>query len=188
MAQPPPALSTDRDREPGGAARRDRGRRLRRCRRADRGAALGAGIPSQIEFATGTVLSSVNIPLEGVPLREELSNRAGVPAVVDNDANCAALAESDELPGSNIVMLTLGTGVGGGVVIDGRIFRSSGPRRRARPRGDRRERPSVPGLVPEPRLPRGFLLRDGARGAMPTRSQRTAPTPTSDASSPSTAR
>ncbi|MBA2504761.1 MAG: ROK family protein [Thermoleophilaceae bacterium] len=88
-------------------------------------AAIGAGIPSQIEFATGTVLSSVNIPLEGVALRDELSARLGVPAVVDNDANCAALAEADSLPGSNIVMLTLGTGVGGGVVIDGRIFRGS---------------------------------------------------------------
>ncbi|MBA3301560.1 MAG: ROK family protein [Thermoleophilaceae bacterium] len=92
---------------------------------AGRPAAVGAGIPSQIDFASGRVLSSVNIPLEGVPLREELAGRLGVPVVVDNDANCAALAEAHELPGSNIVMLTLGTGVGGGVVVGDRIFRGS---------------------------------------------------------------
>ena len=52
------------------------------------------GVPSQVEFATGTALASVNIPLEGVPLREELGKRFGVPVFVDNDANCAALAEA----------------------------------------------------------------------------------------------
>lgn len=88
--------------------------------------AVGIGLPSQIEFATGTVLSSVNIPLEGVPLREELGKRLGVPVFVDNDANCAALAEAQlvpEPPACHLVMLTLGTGVGGGVIIDGRIER-----------------------------------------------------------------
>jgi glucokinase len=88
-------------------------------------AAIGVGMPSQIEFATGTVLSSVNIPLEGVSLREELGRRFGVPVFVDNDANCAALAEAQILGARHLVMLTLGTGVGGGVVIDGRIFRGA---------------------------------------------------------------
>ncbi len=94
--------------------------------RAGGAAAVGIGLPSQIEFATGTVLSSVNIPLEGVPLREELGRRLGVPVFVDNDANCAALAEAQlvpDPPARHLVMLTLGTGVGGGVVIDGRIER-----------------------------------------------------------------
>jgi glucokinase len=88
--------------------------------------AVGIGVPSQIEFATGTVLSSVNIPLAGVPLRFELGRRLGVPVFVDNDANCAALAEAQlvpDPPARHLVMLTLGTGVGGGVVIDGRIER-----------------------------------------------------------------
>ena len=83
-------------------------------------------MPSQVEFATGTVLSSVNIPLEGVPLREELGERFGIPVFVDNDANCAALAEAQlvpDPPAQHLVMLTLGTGVGGGIVIDGRIER-----------------------------------------------------------------
>jgi len=88
--------------------------------------AVGLGMPSQIEFATGTILSSVNIPLEGVALREKLGTRLGVPVFVDNDANCAALAEAQmvpEPPAQHLVMLTLGTGVGGGVVIDGKIER-----------------------------------------------------------------
>jgi glucokinase len=87
--------------------------------------AIGVGVPSQIEFATGTVETSVNIPLTGVPLREELGRRFGVPVYVDNDANCAALAEAHMLGVSHLVMLTLGTGVGGGVVIDGMTFRGA---------------------------------------------------------------
>ena len=91
-------------------------------------AGVGVGVPSQIEYATGTVQSSVNIPLTGVPLRQELGRRLGVPVFVDNDANCAALAEAqlvDDPPASELVMLTLGTGVGGGVVVDGTTFRGN---------------------------------------------------------------
>jgi glucokinase len=90
--------------------------------------AIGVGVPSQIEHATGIVESSVNIPLTGVPLRNELTRRFGIPVFVDNDANCAALAEAhvvDEAPANVLVMLTLGTGVGGGVIIGGQIFRGA---------------------------------------------------------------
>ena len=87
--------------------------------------AIGIGVPSQIEWATGTVLASVNIPLAGVPLREELGRRFGVPVYVDNDASCAALAEADAIGATELVMLTLGTGVGGGIVTGGRIFRGA---------------------------------------------------------------
>jgi glucokinase len=87
--------------------------------------AIGVGVPSQIEFSTGTVETSVNIPLSGVPLREELGNRFGVPVFVDNDANCAALAEAHIVGEQHLVMLTLGTGVGGGVVIAGQTFRGA---------------------------------------------------------------
>jgi glucokinase len=87
--------------------------------------AIGVGVPSQIDFETGTVESSVNIPLTGVPLREELGRRFGVPVFVDNDANCAALAEAHIVGERHLVMLTLGTGVGGGVVIDGLTFRGA---------------------------------------------------------------
>jgi glucokinase len=87
--------------------------------------AIGVGVPSQIDFATGIVETSVNIPLAGVPLREELGRRFGLPVFVDNDANCAALAEAHILGEDYLVMLTLGTGVGGGVVIGGMTFRGA---------------------------------------------------------------
>jgi glucokinase len=90
--------------------------------------AVGIGVPSMVDFASGAVVKSVNIPLEGVALRDELSGRLDVPVFVDNDANCAALAEAqftDDAPAQSLVMLTLGTGVGGGVIIEGRIFRGS---------------------------------------------------------------
>jgi glucokinase len=91
-------------------------------------AAVGVGIPSQIDAASGTALASVNVPLSGVPVRDALGKRLGVPVFIDNDANCAALAEAHlvpDPPAHELVMLTLGTGVGGGIVIDGRIFRGA---------------------------------------------------------------
>src|SRR5436305_14751548 len=90
--------------------------------------AIGVGVPSQIDFATGAVVSSVNIPLEGVPLRDELHERFGIPVFVDNDANCAAQAEAELIeggPARHLLMLTLGTGVGGGVIIDGHVLRGA---------------------------------------------------------------
>jgi glucokinase len=90
--------------------------------------AVGIGVPSQIDFASGTVMASVNIPLAGVKLREELGGRLGLPVFVDNDANVAALAEAhlaEGGPAKHLLMYTMGTGVGGGVVIDGRVFRGS---------------------------------------------------------------
>jgi glucokinase len=91
--------------------------------------AVGIGVPSVVEFDTGRAVSSVNIPLADVPLRQVLSDRLEVPVFVDNDATVAALAEAHdeslELVARNLVMLTVGTGVGGGIVLAGRIFRGS---------------------------------------------------------------
>jgi glucokinase len=90
--------------------------------------AVGIGVPSQIDAATGTALASVNIPLAGVPLGTALGNRLGVPVYVDNDANCAALGEAQlvpDPPARELAMLTLGTGVGGGLIVGGRIFRGA---------------------------------------------------------------
>ena len=132
-----------------------------------RPAAVGVGVPSQIDFATGTVETSVNIPLAGVPLREELERRFGVPVFVDNDANCAALAEAqlvDDAPARHLVMLTLGTGVGGGVVIDGRIFRGAhGLGAELGHFSIDANGPDCPGSCPNRGLPRGLLQRHGAR-------------------------
>lgn len=88
---------------------------------------VGIGVPSIVRFETGEIAASTNIPLRGVPLRRVLGERLGVPVFVDNDATVAALAEahdSDLEPSArNLVMITVGTGIGGGIVIDGRIFR-----------------------------------------------------------------
>jgi glucokinase len=86
-------------------------------------AAIGVGVPSQIDFASKTVVASVNIPLAGVALGQELERRLQIPVFVDNDANCAALAEAEHHDCQYLVMYTLGTGVGGGLVANGRIFR-----------------------------------------------------------------
>jgi glucokinase len=96
--------------------------------RADDTVAVGVGVPSVIDLATGRVKSSVNVPLKDVRLREVLGERLGLPVFVENDANVAAFAEAhdgDRLIHRNLVMLTVGTGVGGGIVIDGRLFRGS---------------------------------------------------------------
>ena len=56
--------------------------------------AIGVGLPSVIEFATGRILSSANIPLKDLPMRELLTERVGLPVYLENDASCAALAEA----------------------------------------------------------------------------------------------
>jgi glucokinase len=90
---------------------------------------VGVGVPSIVDFDTGRVVSSVNVPLADVPLREVLSERVGVPVFVDNDATVAALAEAHDeqlrLCAHHLVMITVGTGVGGGLVLGGRIYRGA---------------------------------------------------------------
>jgi glucokinase len=90
---------------------------------------VGIGVPSIVEFSTGRVVSSANIPLQDVPLREALGDRLGVPVFVDNDATVAALAEAHDedlqMVATDLVMLTIGTGVGGGLVLGGRIYRGA---------------------------------------------------------------
>jgi glucokinase len=91
--------------------------------------AVGLGVPSVVEFATGRVISSVNVPLKDVPLRSVLGEKLGVPVFVDNDATAAAFAEAHDeelrMVARDLVMITVGTGVGGGIVIDGRIYRGA---------------------------------------------------------------
>jgi glucokinase len=91
--------------------------------------AVGIGVPSVVEFNTGRVITSVNTPLADLELRSLLGGRLGVPVFVDNDATVAALAEAHDeqfrLVTTNLVMLTLGTGLGGGLVLGGRIYRGA---------------------------------------------------------------
>ena len=89
---------------------------------------VGFGLPSQIDQRHGRILDSTNVPLADLDFTAEMTRRLGVPVALDNDANVACLAETRHgvARGSdNVVMLTLGTGVGGGLVLDGRPFRGA---------------------------------------------------------------
>jgi glucokinase len=89
-------------------------------------AAVGFGTPSPIDQEHGVVVRCVNLPLENAPLRDHMHERFGVPVGLDNDANAAAIGEWRAGAGrgvDDLVMLTLGTGVGGGVVSGGKPFR-----------------------------------------------------------------
>jgi glucokinase len=93
---------------------------------SDRVAAIGYGIPANIERGSGRVLWATNLPLTDVDLRSRSLERFGLPLGIENDASAAALAEWKLGSGrgrANLLMLTLGTGVGGGMVVDGRLFR-----------------------------------------------------------------
>jgi glucokinase len=88
--------------------------------------AVGFGIPTRVDQRTGVALGAVNIPIHGVEFRSEMQRRLECPIGIENDANAAAYAEFRLGAGRDVedmVMLTLGTGVGGGIVIDGKLFR-----------------------------------------------------------------
>jgi len=90
--------------------------------------AIGLGVPCTIDRERGVAINAVNLPLEDVPLRDLISERIGLPVSLDNDANVAALAEHRHGAGkgaANVVMLTIGTGIGGGLIINGEPFRGS---------------------------------------------------------------
>lgn len=84
---------------------------------------VGVGVPGPVT-GDGTVLQCVNLGWGVVNVAEELGKKCGFPIKVGNDANVAALGEMWQGGGkghSNVVMVTLGTGVGGGIIVDGRI-------------------------------------------------------------------
>lgn len=89
----------------------------------------GVGVPGTIDRKNGVVRYSNNIPWENVSIPEMLGRYLPIPIAVANDADCAALGESEGGAGrefSNVIMLTLGTGVGGGIILDGSIFEGRG--------------------------------------------------------------
>jgi glucokinase len=89
-------------------------------------AALGFGMPSTIDQRAGRVISSVHVPVGDFDFRERMAERFSLPVALDNDANAAAIAEWKVGAGrgtSYMIMLTLGTGVGGGLILDGKPYR-----------------------------------------------------------------
>jgi len=90
--------------------------------------AAGLGIPATIDHARGLAIHAVNLTITDVPIRDVMQERIGLPVYVDNDANVAALAEHLYGAGrgaDDVVMLTVGTGIGGGLVLGGEVYRGS---------------------------------------------------------------
>ena len=88
--------------------------------------AVGFGIPCTFDRRTGVAVQAVNLPLADLPFADVMSERLGLPVEVDNDANCAVWAEAraGAAQGStDVAMLTIGTGIGGGLVLGGRLYR-----------------------------------------------------------------
>ncbi|MBS1891644.1 MAG: ROK family protein [Actinobacteria bacterium] len=90
--------------------------------------AVGLGIPATINQERGVAIAAVNLPLLDLPVRDVVEERVGLPVFLDNDGNVAAYAE--HLYGAargkpTMVMLTIGTGIGGGLILGGEIFRGA---------------------------------------------------------------
>jgi glucokinase len=90
--------------------------------------AVGFGIPSLIDQERGVAVTTVHLPLQGVPFRDLMAERLGVPVSLDNDANCALIAEHRHGAAQGrrtAALLTLGTGIGGAIVANGDIVRGA---------------------------------------------------------------
>ena len=90
--------------------------------------AVGFGIPCTIDMRTGRVVQAVNLPLADIMFADVMTERLGLPVFLDNDANLAVLAEhrAGSAAGcSEVVMLTIGTGIGGGLILGGSLYRGA---------------------------------------------------------------
>jgi len=92
--------------------------------------AIGIGIPGTIDRTKGTIVSTVNIKEKsGFKIGKIISEETGKKVLIENDANCATIVESVFGGGQgidNFICLTLGTGIGGGIVIDGKLYVGNG--------------------------------------------------------------
>jgi glucokinase len=88
---------------------------------------VGIGIPGFVDSETGVVLGAANLPgFDDFPIRETIRTHLGIPIILENDANAAALGEKWIGAGKDVddlVLITLGTGIGGGIVSGGRVLR-----------------------------------------------------------------
>ncbi|MDR2631618.1 MAG: ROK family protein [Spirochaetaceae bacterium] len=92
---------------------------------SDRIAGVGIGVPSTVDPKTGRVVFANNLGWRDLDLTGEFRKHWDIPVYLENDADCAALAESMEGPaaGKNVLVITIGTGFGGGLILNGRIFK-----------------------------------------------------------------
>jgi len=91
-------------------------------------AAIGLGVPCTIDRGRGLCVSAVNLPMRDVPLRDIVTTRFGLPTSIDNDGNAAVIAEhrwGAAVGATNVVLLTIGTGIGGGLIINGLPYRGT---------------------------------------------------------------
>jgi glucokinase len=90
--------------------------------------AVGVGAAGLVDFAAGVLRFAPNLPLREIPLRDEVATRSGLPCLVDNDANAAAWGEFRFGAGRgarHMLLVTVGTGIGGGIVWDGALYRGA---------------------------------------------------------------
>jgi len=88
-------------------------------------AGVGIGSPGPLDRERGIVIVTPNLGWRNFPLRDEVSKRVGLPASLDNDANCATLGEwwcGAAKGARHVIGITIGTGIGGGLILDGRLF------------------------------------------------------------------
>jgi len=88
--------------------------------------AVGFGIPSLFDRRTGTSVVAINLPLDNLPFEALMTERLDLPVAVDNDGNVAALAEHRAGAGvgvDDMLLLTIGTGIGGGLILGGKLYR-----------------------------------------------------------------
>ncbi|MEM6916047.1 MAG: ROK family protein [Verrucomicrobiota bacterium] len=92
-------------------------------------ASIGVGVPGAVDYSSGVTYNLTNVRgWSDVPLRDKLAEMTGLPTVLDNDANCMAFAEWKFGAGQgfhNVVCVTLGTGVGGGLILNDSLYRGS---------------------------------------------------------------
>jgi glucokinase len=89
---------------------------------------VGIGAPGPLDREKGLVIVAPNLGWRNFPLRDRIGERLNLPATLDNDANCATVGEwwqGAARGGSNVLGMTIGTGIGGGIIIDGKLFHGS---------------------------------------------------------------
>jgi glucokinase len=89
---------------------------------------VGIGCPGPLDLASGRILDTPNLAWSGYPIRDRIAERLQLPATLDNDANCATYGEwwqGAARGARHVAGVTMGTGIGGGLIVDGRVLRGA---------------------------------------------------------------